>query len=59
MGMHNSKTFLPYQEYESRQTLLHLLEHPESFYTEVVRYSTSVTLSLLYVSVTNRLERTY
>ena len=34
LGMHNSKIFLPYQEYESRQTLKNLLEDPETFYSE-------------------------
>ncbi|KAJ9605000.1 hypothetical protein H2200_010389 [Cladophialophora chaetospira] len=47
LGMHNSKIFLPYQEYESRQTLKNLLDHPGMFYSEVARYSTSVTFSLL------------
>jgi hypothetical protein len=45
--MQNAKIFLPYQEYESRQTLRHLLEDPGSFFTEMARYSTSVTFSLL------------
>jgi hypothetical protein len=45
--MQNAKTFLPYQEYESRQTLKNLLVEPGEFYTEVARYSTSVTFSLL------------
>ncbi|EXJ63620.1 uncharacterized protein A1O5_11381 [Cladophialophora psammophila CBS 110553] len=47
LGMQNSRIFLPYQEYESRQTLKNLLENPNAFYTEVARYSTSVTFSLL------------
>ncbi|EXJ65093.1 hypothetical protein A1O7_01433 [Cladophialophora yegresii CBS 114405] len=47
LGMQNAKIFLPYQEYESRQTLKNLLEGPDSFLTEVARYSASVTFSLL------------
>ncbi|OCT46787.1 hypothetical protein CLCR_01874 [Cladophialophora carrionii] len=47
LGMQNAKIFLPYQEYESRQTLRHLLEDPDSFFTEMARYSASVTFSLL------------
>ncbi|OQU97105.1 hypothetical protein CLAIMM_03094 isoform 2 [Cladophialophora immunda] len=47
LGMQNSKIFLPYQEYESRQTLKNLLQNPNAFYTEVARYSASVTFSLL------------
>ncbi|KIX95937.1 uncharacterized protein Z520_08192 [Fonsecaea multimorphosa CBS 102226] len=47
LGMQNSKVFLPYQEYESRQTLRNILENPNTFYTEVARYSASVTFSLL------------
>jgi outer membrane protein assembly factor BamA len=45
--MQNAKTFLPYQEYESRQTLKNLLDSPETFYQEMSRYSASVTFSLL------------
>jgi hypothetical protein len=47
LGMHNSKIFQPYQEYESRQTLTSLLEAPDMFYQEMARYSASVTFSLL------------
>ncbi|OAG41018.1 hypothetical protein AYO21_04860 [Fonsecaea monophora] len=47
LGMQNAKIFQPYQEYESRQTLKNILEHPNAFYTEVGRYSASVTFSLL------------
>ncbi|OAP62390.1 hypothetical protein AYL99_04593 [Fonsecaea erecta] len=47
LGLQNSKIFLPYQEYESRQTLKNMLENPGAFYTEVARYSASVTFSLL------------
>lgn len=46
--MQNAKLFLPYQEYESRQTLKHLLDEPTGFWREVTRYSASVTFSLLY-----------
>lgn len=50
--MENSKLFLPYQEYESRRTLMNLLDEPEGFWREVTRYSASVTFSLLYVCPT-------
>jgi hypothetical protein len=45
--MQNAKIFLPFQEYESRQTLKHILQEPATFYIEVARYSASVTFSLL------------
>ncbi|OAP58986.1 hypothetical protein AYL99_06283 [Fonsecaea erecta] len=47
LGIQNAKIFLPYQEYESRQTLRNLLNAPDSFYSEMSRYSASVTFSLL------------
>ncbi|KAH9216323.1 cytochrome P450 [Leptodontidium sp. 2 PMI_412] len=47
LGMQNAKTFLPYQEYESRQTLKLLLANPSGFYKEMQRYAASVTFSLL------------
>ncbi|KIV77917.1 hypothetical protein PV11_09689 [Exophiala sideris] len=47
LGMQNAKIFMPYQEYESRQVLKNLLDQPTTFYTEVHRYSASVTFSLL------------
>lgn len=47
LGMQNAKTFLPYQEYESRQSLKNLLAAPELFFTEMSRYSASLTFSLL------------
>ncbi|KAH7408956.1 cytochrome P450 [Cadophora sp. MPI-SDFR-AT-0126] len=47
LGMQNAKTFLPYQEYESRQTLRLLLANPTGFYKEMQRYAASVTFSLL------------
>lgn len=49
--MQYSKTFMPYQEYESVCTLQSLLVQPELFYTEMGRYSGSVTFSLLYASI--------
>ena len=42
---------MPYQAYESVHTLQSLLEHPDTFYTEMGRYSGSVTFSLLYASI--------
>ena len=45
--MQNAKTFLPYQEFESRQTLRNILQRPDDFYAEMARYSASVTFSLL------------
>ncbi|KAF2101147.1 cytochrome P450 [Rhizodiscina lignyota] len=47
LGMQNAKIFLPYQEYESRRTLKHLLDEPDAFFQEVARYSGSVTFSML------------
>ncbi|KAL4861559.1 cytochrome P450 [Aspergillus spectabilis] len=47
LGMQNAMTFMPYQEYESRQTLRLLIEDPVSFYEEMQRYAASVTFSLL------------
>ncbi|KIW28517.1 uncharacterized protein PV07_08176 [Cladophialophora immunda] len=47
LGIQNAKIFLPYQEYESRQTLRNLLDAPGLFYSEMSRYSASVTFSLL------------
>ncbi|KAH0835353.1 Cytochrome P450 family protein [Fonsecaea pedrosoi] len=47
LGIQNAKIFLPYQEYESRQTLRNLLHSPDLFYSEMSRYSASVTFSLL------------
>ncbi|KAJ9611116.1 hypothetical protein H2200_004299 [Cladophialophora chaetospira] len=54
LGMQNAKTFLPYQEYESRQTLLNLLNAPELFFQEMSRYSASITFSLLVGARFNR-----
>jgi hypothetical protein len=45
--MQNVKSVLPYQDYESRQTLRILMENSGGFYEEIQRYATSVTLSLL------------
>ncbi|KIY02613.1 uncharacterized protein Z520_01078 [Fonsecaea multimorphosa CBS 102226] len=42
LGIQNAKTFLPYQEYESRQTLRHLLDNPDLFYSEMSRYSATI-----------------
>ncbi|KAH8817510.1 cytochrome P450 [Xylogone sp. PMI_703] len=47
LGIHNAKMFLPYQEYESKITMLNLLNEPDQFFTEMGRYSGSVTFSLL------------
>lgn len=43
----NSKIFLPYQNFESKIVLLNLLNKPEAFYNEAIRYSSSVTFSML------------
>ncbi|KAK3113062.1 hypothetical protein LTR53_010019 [Teratosphaeriaceae sp. CCFEE 6253] len=43
----NAKMFLPFQEYESRQTLKNLLNEPKAFWEEVSRYSGSITFSTL------------
>ncbi|KAH7350127.1 cytochrome P450 [Plectosphaerella cucumerina] len=42
-----AKVFQPYQEFESRVTLLKLQEKPELFYQEMLRYSSSVTFGML------------
>ncbi|KAH7083607.1 cytochrome P450 [Paraphoma chrysanthemicola] len=47
LGMQNFKSFMPYQDYESKQTLRILMQNPSGFYQELQRYATSVTLSLL------------
>lgn len=49
LGMHNSRIFMPYQEFETRAMLVNLLDKPDSFYHEVEQYSASVTFSLLCV----------
>lgn len=38
---------MPFQEFESRQSLLNLLDHPDDFWKEVTRYSASVTFGML------------
>lgn len=48
---------MPYQAYESVCTLQSLLSQPELFYTEMGRYSGSVTFSLLYASTSLILEK--
>jgi hypothetical protein len=45
-----AKVFQPYQEFESRVTLLKLQEKPELFYQEMLRYSSSVTFGMLCAS---------
>ncbi|KAK4508173.1 hypothetical protein PRZ48_001911 [Zasmidium cellare] len=47
LGMQNSKIFMPFQGFESRQSLLNLLDHPGDFWKEVTRYSASVTFGML------------
>jgi hypothetical protein len=56
LGMHNSKIFMPYQEFETRAMLVNLLDEPESFYHEVERYSASVTFSLLCVYLSSSMQ---
>lgn len=56
LGVQNLKSFMPYQDYESTQTLKYLVHNSSGFYKELQRYATSVTLSLLCGTIT-RLSR--
>ncbi|KAL1795474.1 hypothetical protein ACET3X_005698 [Alternaria dauci] len=47
LGVQSLKSFMPYQDYQSIQTLKYLVKTPNGFYKELQRYATSITLSLL------------